>query len=290
MSDLRLTALHVPIFQPVGVPEPSSTSLDPTSGGTIPGALRAQTRLTWPLESQLLAARLPLRPGARVADICCGVGDFVALLHDAFPGLEITAADWSEAGIGLAQQERGARAIDYLAADATDLPFADDSYDVVLCRHALQTMPGPVRRAVVGELVRICRPGGFVYVTNEKVSMCYGSPHDDRIAEGYAVASAAWRRTGADIECGPEQSGWLRAAGLEAVVTTPWIVTSDPDPAGFVALIDQWEPLYLEMARDVGLEPAAWRTIQHGFAAHRRAARTGHAGWPIWSSLGRKPL
>ena len=260
-----------------------------SSGGTIPDALRAQTRVTWPTESRLLTTHLPLRAGARVADICCGIGDFAAQLHDDVPGLEITAVDWSASAIAMAREHRGARAIDHITADATRLPLPDDHFDVVLCRHALQTMPTDVRAAVIAELVRICRPGGAVYITNEKISLCYGSPEDERIAEGYAAAAEAWRLSGADIECGPRQSSWLREAGLADVKTVPWTVSSDADPAGFVALVDRWEPLYLAMAADAGLDELALQRITRGFAAHRRAAMAGHAGWPLWSSFGRKP-
>ena len=269
---------------------PAPSVAHPASGGTIPDALRAQTRVTWSGESQLLAAHLPLRAGARVADICCGIGDFIAQLHDDVPGLELTAVDWSASGIELAREHRGARAIDYIIADATCLPLPDDHFDVVMCRHALQTMPAEVRREVLAEMVRICRPGGVVYVTNEKISLCYGSPEDEHITEGYGLAAEAWRLSGADIECGPRQSAWLREAGLAGVTTVPWTVASDADPAGFVALVDRWEPLYLAMAADVGLDELARQRIARGFAAHRRAAMAGHAGWPLWSSYGRKPV
>lgn len=283
LSPTQLTRRH----QTRPVP-PAPPSENPASGGTIGAVLQAQTRVTWPLEAELLASHLPLRPGARVADICCGVGDFAVRLHDGFPGLEITGVDWSAAGIAEAQRDCGARAIEYITADATCLPLPDGHFDAVLCRHALQTMPAPVRDAAVRELVRICRPGGVVYISNEKLSACHGSPEAETIRDGYAVAAEAWRLGGADIERGPEQGAWLQAAGLVEVATVPWSVTSDADPDGFAAMVAGWEPLYLRMACDAGLDEPTLDRIRRGFAAHRRAARIGHAGWPIWSSFGRK--
>jgi len=73
------------------------------------------------------------------------------------------------------------------------------------------------------------------------------------------------------------------------VRTVPWIVASDADPTGFAELVDHWEPLYLSMARDAGLDATCLERIRLGFAAHRRAATDGHAGWPLWSSFGCKP-
>ena len=44
----------------------------------------------------------------------------------------------------------------------TPLPFPDDSFDVVSCRFAFHHFVDPV--AVLGEMVRVCRPGGRVVV------------------------------------------------------------------------------------------------------------------------------
>lgn len=66
------------------------------------------------------------------------MGDFAVRLHDGMPGVRVTAVDWSAAGIELARQERGARDIDYVVADARRLPLASDSQDLVTCASAGQ--------------------------------------------------------------------------------------------------------------------------------------------------------
>ena len=45
-----------------------------------------------------------------------------------------------------------------LWADGTDLPFPDDSFDVVSCMEALEFMPQP--EAGLDEIIRVLRPGG----------------------------------------------------------------------------------------------------------------------------------
>lgn len=45
----------------------------------------------------------------------------------------------------------------------------------------------------------------------------------------------------------------------------------------------------MAMAREAGLDEGAVQRLVRGLVAHRRAAETGHAGWPIWSSFARKP-
>jgi SAM-dependent methyltransferase len=42
------------------------------------------------------------------------------------------------------------------------LPFPDDSFDLVVGSHVLEHLPNPI--AVFGEMLRVCRPGGVVYV------------------------------------------------------------------------------------------------------------------------------
>lgn len=53
--------------------------------------------------------------------------------------------------------------IRFEVADATDLPFPDDSFDVVMQQSALCNVLDPgARRAFAGEMLRVLRPGGHV--------------------------------------------------------------------------------------------------------------------------------
>ncbi|GAB4509706.1 MAG: hypothetical protein OHK0046_05200 [Anaerolineae bacterium] len=47
---------------------------------------------------------------------------------------------------------------------AEQLPFDDGAFDVVTCLEALEFMPDPAQ--VLGELVRVLRPGGLLLITN----------------------------------------------------------------------------------------------------------------------------
>ncbi|HEX3453458.1 MAG TPA: methyltransferase domain-containing protein [Gaiellaceae bacterium] len=48
--------------------------------------------------------------------------------------------------------------------DAQALPFVDDSFDLVYCRASLHHFADPAR--AVGEMVRVCRPGGQVTISD----------------------------------------------------------------------------------------------------------------------------
>ncbi|MGH2921561.1 MAG: class I SAM-dependent methyltransferase [Gaiellaceae bacterium] len=49
-----------------------------------------------------------------------------------------------------------------VAADITDLPFADDSQDLIICLHVLEHVPDD--RKAISELFRVLRPGGIAVI------------------------------------------------------------------------------------------------------------------------------
>ena len=79
-----------------------------------------------------------------------------------------------------------------IAAAGEHLPFADASFDVVLCDNVVDHAESPA--GIVGELVRILKPGGLLYFT---VNVHHPI---------YAVAAgmhSGWRALGVPYEIGP---------------------------------------------------------------------------------------
>jgi SAM-dependent methyltransferase len=99
-------------------------------------------------------------PGARVLDVAAGTGN--ASIPAARRGADVTASDLTpellEAGRRRAQAA-GAE-LEWVEADAERLPFADESYDVVMS--SIGAMFAPHHRDVADELVRVCAPGGTI--------------------------------------------------------------------------------------------------------------------------------
>lgn len=79
-----------------------------------------------------------------------------------------------------------------IAAAGELLPFANDSFDVVLCDNVVDHAESP--RKIVGELVRILTPGGLLYFTVNIHHQVYA------IAAG---VHASWRAAGVPYEIGP---------------------------------------------------------------------------------------
>jgi SAM-dependent methyltransferase len=117
-----------------------------------------ETFLT-PLGPRLVEA-CDVGPDMRVLDVAAGTGN--AAIPAAARGATVTASDLTpellEAGRARAEAE-GVQ-LEWVEADAEDLPFEDGSFDVVIS--AIGAMFAPHHRATADELVRVCRPGGTV--------------------------------------------------------------------------------------------------------------------------------
>jgi SAM-dependent methyltransferase len=97
--------------------------------------------------------------GQSVLDVACGTGVVARAAADRVgPSGTVTGLDLNEAMLAVARRLRPDLA--WQQGDAADLPFPDDTFDVVLCQSALMFFPDPTR--AVREMGRVCRPGGVV--------------------------------------------------------------------------------------------------------------------------------
>src|ERR671922_461310 len=72
-----------------------------------------------------LAAETVVKPNDRVLDACCGTGDLAVAAARA--GGRVTGVDFSERMLERARKK--APALDWVRADATALPFGDETFD-----------------------------------------------------------------------------------------------------------------------------------------------------------------
>ncbi len=255
--------------------------------------LRTQTKMTWRHEREILR-RHGLREGLAVADICCGIGDFATLIERHFNPTRLLALDHSKKSLEYARQVAGGfglKSIEYTYGDASQMLLADNQFDFVTCRHSLQIFDRP--DVLLRELYRICKPGGRVYITNEKNSHCLGEPHSETIRWTYEQVAGLFSHFDMDVEMGPKSRRLLTDAGFDAIQVETFMVTNlDGDPRDFADVIEAWENVYAgQMAVRRGDPPEFIRRFRQGFKDHVLAALhpKGYAGWPIWAASGRKP-
>ncbi|MDX6583622.1 MAG: hypothetical protein QOI10_2806 [Solirubrobacterales bacterium] len=98
--------------------------------------------------------------GMRVLDVAAGTGN--ASIPAAQTGAEVTASDLTPELLdaGRARAEAAGVELEWAVADAENLPFDDESYDVVMS--SIGAMFAPHHQEVADELVRVCRPGGTI--------------------------------------------------------------------------------------------------------------------------------
>jgi len=103
------------------------------------------------------------RPEWRLIDVACGPGFLALALAECCR--EAVGIDLTEAPLAIAErnrEERGLRNVRFLTADADRLPFADNEFDLAICRLALHHMENPGQ--VLQEMARVCRPQGKVAI------------------------------------------------------------------------------------------------------------------------------
>jgi SAM-dependent methyltransferase len=117
-----------------------------------------ETFLT-PLGPRLVEA-CGIGPGMRVLDVGAGTGN--ASIPAAERGAIVTASDLTPELLdaGRRRAEAAGLELEWVEADAENLPFDDGSFDVVMS--AIGAMFAPHHQEVADELVRVCRPGGAI--------------------------------------------------------------------------------------------------------------------------------
>ncbi len=107
--------------------------------------------------------QMHLVTGASVLEVGCGTGeDAIALAKLVGSTGKVTAVDRSQAMLNqaIASTENLALPIEWVQADAQQLPFADNTFDAARIDRTLQHIANP--QLAITEMARVVRPGGWV--------------------------------------------------------------------------------------------------------------------------------
>src|SRR3954447_819096 len=101
--------------------------------------------------------------GQEVLDVAAGTGNLALLAAE--EGADVTACDIAPRQVELGSERTTAEGVDveWLVADAEELPFEDDRFDCVASVFGAVLAPRP--EVVAAELFRVVKPGGTVGLT-----------------------------------------------------------------------------------------------------------------------------
>ena len=123
---------------------------------------------------QLVRERIGSVAGLRILEVACGRGGFVRELSRA--GAYVTGCDFSLAALRVGQgklrtvENGGSPAL--VQGDAQGLPFANESFDIVVSCETIEHVPD-VKRAL-REMWRVTRPGGKLFLTTPNYANLMG--------------------------------------------------------------------------------------------------------------------
>lgn len=176
----------------------------------------AAERAAW---DRVFALALGGRSGLAALDVGCGTG-FLSL-ELAARGHRVTGIDFAPEMLALAKEKAaGAKAgVSFELADAEKLGFAPASFDLVITRHVLWTLPHP--EAAISEWIRVLRPGGRLAVIDGQSLV---KPGEEQAAS--ARRSAEYAPIGDRLpflmgKAREEIEALFRAKGLAAVGSDP---------------------------------------------------------------------
>ena len=195
-----------------------------------------------------LVAACQLTPTSRVLDLASGTGDVAFTVAELGRPAEVVATDFVPEMLAVAEKKAAehppAVPVSFSVADAQDLPFADESFDVVTVAFGVRNFPERERN--FSEVLRVLKPGGR-YI----------------ILEFSRPTFAPWR-------------GVYHAYLHLAIPAIGGVLTGDR--AGFVYLNDSIRqfPTQPELAaelRAAGFTAIAWQDLSGGIVALHTAVK-----------------
>jgi ubiquinone/menaquinone biosynthesis C-methylase UbiE len=209
--------------------------------------LDAQARAIWPQEVELVR-RYALPPEARILDAGCGTGEASSRLAELFPNAAVLGVDIIDAHLDLARSRyaRLAPRLKFEHQSIFELDAPDHSFDLVVCRHVIHSIPHADR--VLAELARVTRTGGYLHLIPEDYGMLHfqrGNP--DPRDFWYQAPASFGAATGTDLFIGRNTFSILAALNLEQITMDYVVVdTLRVSRETFASIIGAWRDGYSE--------------------------------------------
>lgn len=212
-----------------------------------------------------------LRPAMKLLDVGSGPGTITCDLARVVG--EVVALEQDDAALGLTLAEanrRGAENVTGHVGDVHQLPFDDDSFDVVHAHQVLQHVSDPVQ--ALREMARVARPGGLVAARDSDYGMFTWSPAAPALQEWLDTYRRLARISGGEPDAGRHYAEWAAAAELvDATFTSSTWTYATPDERRWWS--DLWATRVLE---------SKFATQAHANGVDEDTLQSLSQGWKAW--------
>jgi ubiquinone/menaquinone biosynthesis C-methylase UbiE len=180
---------------------------------------REQERLVEQAEHwrhRLIVDGTTLEPGTRLLELGCGVGAVLAVLGQEFPEVGLTGVDIEPKQLEFARGhlQRAGVGATLVEADASAVPFADESFDHVWMMWFLEHVGNPL--AVLREARRVLVAGGRVTAIEVDYSTSRSEPSTPAF-EALARAMVRGMAASGWSDAGTRLPKWLEEAGFRDI-------------------------------------------------------------------------
>ena len=207
--------------------------------------LSAQASAIWPQESELFR-RYALPADARILDAGCGTGEVSSRLAELFPGANVLGVDIIDAHLDLARSRYAhlATRLRFEHQSIFELREAGQSFDLVVCRHVLHSIPHADR--VLAELARVTRPGGHLHLIPEDYGMLHFQPAALNPSDfWHEVPTKFGASTETDLFIGRDTFSILARMNVEEITMDYVVVDTLRVPRKtFATIIEAWRDGY----------------------------------------------
>ncbi|RII12401.1 Demethylrebeccamycin-D-glucose O-methyltransferase [Streptomyces sp. YIM 130001] len=236
--------------------------------------LRSHTWRTADNSAAYLLAEL--RPDATVLDVGCGPGTITADLAALVPDGHVTGVEYAPDVLDQARAtaaERGVGNVTFGAADVHQLPYADESFDVVHAHQVLQHVGDPVQ--ALREMRRVARPGGLVAVRDSDYAAMAWYPNPPGLDAWLDLYERVARASGGEPDAGRRLKSWAVEAGFTDITagSSTWCFATADERAW-------WSGLWADRTR---LSSYARRAVDGGHATTADLDTIAEA-WRAWGA------
>ncbi|MEO5560137.1 MAG: class I SAM-dependent methyltransferase, partial [Dokdonella sp.] len=242
--------------------------------------LTFQAQAIWPQE-RVLFDRYGLSGRLRILDLGCGTGEITRRLAERYPQAEVIGVDILDGNLAIARRDNGAfgERVRYEVGDAFALTYAEQTFDLVVCRHMSQAVPDFPR--VLDEIGRVLKRGAWLHLLSEDYAMLRmprGARDPDRFwvdtVLPYLESIGCDGRIGRHSPALLEQRGYTNLAVDYVIVDTLRVLR-----ATFAGILIAWRDGYVApLAEASRREPA---DVRADFDAMIAAIETP-PGYVVW--------